>query len=85
MKAVLKNGMILPKEPLPTDWSDGTELEVEKAPGKNGRGDELDRWFAELESACAEMDPEDDRILKDAVAEVRRQEKEQARKEAGLE
>jgi hypothetical protein len=87
MKAVLKNGVILPKEPLPTDWSEGTELEVEKASSKNGivAGDELDRWYAELESACAQMDPEDDRILKNAVLEVRRQEKERARKEAGLE
>jgi hypothetical protein len=31
MKAILKNGLIHPKEPVPSDWSDGTELEVQKS------------------------------------------------------
>ena len=86
MKAVFKNGVIYPKEPVPKDWSDGIELEVKRvsAPAADTGGDELDRWYAELEGACAQMDPEDDRILKEAVLEVRRQEKERARKEAGL-
>ena len=30
MKAILKNGVIYPKEPVPPDWSEGTELEVQK-------------------------------------------------------
>jgi hypothetical protein len=87
MKAILKNGVIYPKEPVPRDWSEGTELEVERVTGQPGMdsSDELDRWYAELEGACAQMDPEDDRILKEAVLEVRRQEKERARKQAGLE
>ena len=86
MKAILKNGVIYPSEPVPTDWSDGIELEVERvsAQAANTGGDEPDRWYAELEGACAQMDPEDDRILKAAVLEVRRQEKKRARKEAGL-
>jgi hypothetical protein len=37
MKAVLKNGVICPKEPLPPDWPDGTELEVRKV--MNGAAD----------------------------------------------
>lgn len=87
MKAVLKNGVIYPKEPVPTDWIDGTELEVQKAAARtvNGAVDDLDRWYVELEAACAQTDSEDDRILKAAVLEVRRQEKERARREAGLE
>jgi hypothetical protein len=82
MKAVLKNGVIYPKEPVPSDWSEGTELNVEKASPQSANGalDELDRWYAELDGACAQMDPEDHRILKAAVLEVRRQEKERARK-----
>ena len=86
MKAILKNGVIYPNGPVPADWSDGTELEVERAPTQlgNAAGDELDRWYAELEGACAQMDPEDDRILKAAVVEVCREEKERARREAGL-
>ena len=31
MKAILKNGVIFPKEPVPSDWSDGTELDVQKS------------------------------------------------------
>jgi len=86
MKAVLKNGVICPKEPVPPDWSDGTELDVERARPQpaNGAVDQLDRWYEELEDACAQMDTVDDQILKAAVLEVRRQEKEQARREAGL-
>jgi hypothetical protein len=87
MKAILRNGMILPKDPVPPDWGDGTELEVEKASTTDvpGKTDELDRWYAELERACAQMDPEDDRILKASVMAVRRDEKDRARREAGLE
>lgn len=29
-RAVLKNGLIVPRTPLPPDWKDGTELEVER-------------------------------------------------------
>jgi hypothetical protein len=31
MKAILKNGAIYPKEPVPSDWSEGTELDVQKS------------------------------------------------------
>lgn len=31
MKAILKDGLICPKEPVPPEWSDGTELEVQKS------------------------------------------------------
>jgi hypothetical protein len=82
MKAILKNGLIYPKEPVPADWSEGIELEVQRATSSSMRSDELDHWFEELEGACALMDPKDDRILKDALMDVRRQEKELARKQA---
>jgi hypothetical protein len=84
MKAVLKNGAVCPQEPFPEDWPEGTELEVVKAP-PSAADDDLDRWYAELDAACAQMDPEDDRTLKQAIFEVRRQEKELARKQAALE
>ncbi len=86
MKAILKNGLIHPKEAVPSNWVEGTELEVEKSstPSANGAPDDLDNWYAELESSCAQMDAEDSRILRAAVFEVKRQEKERARKEAGL-
>jgi hypothetical protein len=84
MKAVLMNGVIQPKEPIPQEWPNGVELEVDRADfSTNGTAaEEIDRWYEELEAACSQMDPADDRILKDAVLEVRRQEKELARKQA---
>ncbi len=30
MKAILKDGVFLPKEPVPPDWPEGTELDVQK-------------------------------------------------------
>ena len=44
MKAVLKNGVIYPQGPLPADWTEGTELEVAKAPTESER-DALDRRY----------------------------------------
>lgn len=80
MKAVLKNGAICPKEPIPREWPDGTELEVAKASIGCGE-DSLDQWFTELENACSQMDVDDSRILKEAIRDVREQEKEIARKQ----
>ena len=84
MKAVLKNGLIHPQEPVPEDWSEGTEVEVEKLYSPT-KGDALDQWYAELEAGCAQMDPEDDKVLEQAIADIRQQEKDLARKKAALE
>ena len=65
MKAVLKNGVVYPKEAVPADWPEGTELEVEKAisASTDSVGTDLDHWYAELSAACSQMDSEDDRTL----------------------
>jgi hypothetical protein len=83
MKAILKNGAILPKEPLPKDWDDGTELQVEKAPSEEARSsDDLDRWMAAVQASAADMDAEDEIILENAIREIRGQARDFARKEA---
>jgi hypothetical protein len=86
MRAILRNGLIHPQEPLPEDWSDGTELEVEKAaPSAHAANDDaLDRWFAEVEEIASQGDPEDDKRLEIAIQEVRQQQKELARKKLGF-
>ncbi len=83
MKAILKNGSIELQEPLPADWSDGTELEIERTltPPTN---DAIDQWYAEMEAIAAEGDPEDDERLMLAIQEIRKREKEIARKPLGL-
>ncbi|HZZ80944.1 MAG TPA: hypothetical protein VFE62_20750 [Gemmataceae bacterium] len=87
MKAVIKNGAICPQEPVPAEWIEGTELEVARADAHstNGNVDKLDQWLEELQKACAELDSDDDRTLRAAVLEATMQEKELARREAGLE
>lgn len=46
MKAVLKNGVICPKEPVPSDWSEGTELEVQKSTNGAVDVESRFRWLA---------------------------------------
>jgi hypothetical protein len=82
MKAVLKNGVIYPQEPLPKDWDDGTELRVEKYPDASEQADGLDRWMARVQASADQMDPADEVILEKSVRGIREQARELARKEA---
>ena len=84
VKAIVKSGVIVPKSPLPEDWTEGTELEVEKHLSSSDSNSELDRWFAELESIASQGDPNDDLALNEALQLIRQQEKELARKKIGL-
>ncbi len=64
IRAVLSNGVIQPVDPLPPDWPDGQELQVEPAqPALPDRVEDLDRWYQELESLCAAGDSKDDQRL----------------------
>jgi molybdopterin converting factor small subunit len=84
MKAVLQNGVIYPREPLPKDWSDGTELQVEKSLPTNGdRAEELDQWMAKVQASANEVDAEDEIILANSIRQLRQQARELARQEAG--
>jgi hypothetical protein len=58
------------------------EMEVAEAPAEP-QGDELDRWYEELDAACSQMNPDDSETLMKATQEVRQQEKELARKRMG--
>ena len=82
--AIVKNGVLVPREPLPADWTEGTEVEVDKPIYTTSSGDEIDRWIAELDAIAAEGDPEDDRRLEAVLLERRREQRELARKKAGL-
>ena len=86
MKAVLKNGVIEPQEPVPADWPDGTELNIELREVSLHEQDlaEFDRCFAERDGLDSSVDPDDDSRLDAAIREIRRVAKAHARKEAGL-
>jgi hypothetical protein len=84
VKAIIKKGVFVPQEPLPSDWTEGVEVEVDRPLPSPQELEELDRWYAELEALAAQGDPEDDARLERALAEVRQQEKDLARKQLGL-
>ena len=81
-RAVLKNGVIYPVEPLPPEWRDGTELQVERSSeGVNGTaGESTDRWMDEVEALAARIPAgEDDKLLA-AITQIRQEAKDLARK-----
>jgi hypothetical protein len=57
-RAVLKNGVICPLEPLPPEWHDGRELRVESV-AEEDENQDIDAWHRELEALVALNDPND--------------------------
>lgn len=82
IKAIVKGGVVVPRDPLPADWQEGTEVEVERPPS-NGAGDNAvhpaDAWMDAVERCAALQDPSDDLRLQQAIGEERRSAKELAR------
>jgi hypothetical protein len=83
LKAVVKNGVIHPVEPLPSDWTEGVELEIQKTtntlPPKS-----RDDWLTEMNALCADSTPEQEAGLDAALAELMLASKELARSRMGL-
>jgi hypothetical protein len=84
-KAVLKKGKICPIEPLPADWTEGTELHIEKAPRrkKASKGIDIDEWKKKVDAAAAKIDPEDFARMMRTINEHRAQAKEYAKRHMG--
>jgi hypothetical protein len=83
LRAVIKNGVIQPLEPLPQDWTEGTELQILKATGTLPP-EAADEWLAEMNALCADSTPEDEARLQAALDELKRASKELARRRMGL-
>lgn len=77
IKAVLRQGVIQPIDPLPSEWVDGQELVVEE-PQSNGTAD-LEKWSAELDAATAKIPAEEHERFLNALEEIERQSKEAVR------
>jgi hypothetical protein len=87
IKAVVTKGVIVPRDPLPEDWQEGTEVAVEKFPGDaavNKDDHPTDVWMDEVEAIALQGDQEDDKLLDVAIEQVLRRQKELARKKLGL-
>jgi hypothetical protein len=82
IKAFVKNGVVVPRDPLPDDWREGTEVEVEKCTPESSERNGLhpaDAWMDEVELCASQQDPEDDLRIQEAIDEERRIAKELAR------
>ena len=84
IRAVVRNGTIHPIEPMPSEWVDGREVVVEDAESPK-LVEDIDRWYRELQADATAIEPADDLTLQEALSEVRRQAKQLARHEMGLE
>lgn len=82
-KAVLKNGMIYPLEPLPPEWTDGQELSVE-AVADADEDQDIDAWYQELQTLVAQNDPNDWARVEQAIQAADEQAKALVRKQMGL-
>ena len=81
LKAVLRQGVIVPLEPLPQDWEEGAALEVAKAHAPPA---DIDAWAKSMNQLCADSSPSDEETMHRAIEEHRRQAKDQVRREMGL-
>ena len=81
-RAILRDGVIYPMEPLPPEWADGRELRVEDAGPETP--EDIERHFAELNALCAQGDPEDDKRVQEALDEAKALAKGLVRRSMGL-
>lgn len=82
VKAVLKDGVICPVEPLPEGWTEGQELWIEERPAEDQ--EDLDQWYRDLEAMVSANDPVDFARVRAALDEARQLAKAQVRREMGL-
>jgi hypothetical protein len=81
LKAILRQGVIVPLEPVPREWEDGAALEVLKA---HAPPDDIDAWAEFMNRLCADSSTTDEETMRRAIEEHRRQAKAQVRREMGL-
>jgi hypothetical protein len=85
VKATLRQGVIVPLEPVPTDWTEGTRLEIGLAiDGQQTPALNIDEWAKEMASLCSDSNADDEARMRRAIEEHREQAKNQTRREMGL-
>jgi hypothetical protein len=81
LKAVLRQGAIVPLEPLPPEWEEVAALEVAKSDAPSL---DIDAWAKSMNQLCADSPAEDEEAMRRAIEEHRQQAKAQTRREMGL-
>jgi hypothetical protein len=86
-RAMVKNGMIVPIDPLPEEWADGRELwveEAEHAANAKKSNQPLDQWIQEVEESAAQVDEGEWQKMQAVLDAMHKEAKEQVRREMGL-
>ena len=82
-EAVIENGAIRPLEPLPAEWRDGREVDIEDA--DRSPTDDLDEWDRELHLlGPALYEPGESEKAQELLKEADEQAKSLVRAEMGL-
>jgi hypothetical protein len=81
LKAIVQKGGIVPLDPLPPEWGEGTSLEVFKA---DVAALDIDAWVQMMDRLCADSPAQEEERMQTAINEHRRQAKAQARRDMGL-
>jgi hypothetical protein len=81
LKAMLREGVIVPLEPLPPEWEDGAALEVARVPAPQL---DIDAWANSMNQLCADSLGEDEEAMRRAIVEHQKQAKAQTRRDMGL-
>ena len=79
IRAVVQNGSLLPLDPIPVEWADGRELDVEVKPAP--AVEDWNEWNRELNELVAQIDPSDFAIVQAELTENDRLEKERMHRE----
>jgi len=72
IKAILRDGRVQPLEPLPLDWVDGQELEIEP-PASEGQEVQPREWAQDLEAASARLPAEEHDRFQNALSDIERE------------
>jgi hypothetical protein len=69
--------VIIPLDPIPLNWREGSELRISNL---DSLDIDIDEWAAEMNALCADSDPEDDRVVQETIYLMRREGKECTRR-----
>lgn len=83
IRAVVNNGRIWALDPLPREWIDGRELQIE-AVEETSTDTVIDAWVHDLESLAAQIDRADIASLETALRRADEEAKNHTRREMGL-
>ena len=85
IRAIVKNGLIEPLEPLPTEWNNGRAVEIHETEDQQECTDEeMDEWLRRGNELAAAIDPKDLERMNVALSEADCIAKGQVRREMGL-